>query len=47
MPGCFITGQAAGVAAAIALEKGTTTRGFPVRELQSRLKSVGAFLPNS
>ncbi len=47
MPGCFITGQAAGVAAAIAFEKGTATRGFPVRELQSRLKSAGAFLPNS
>jgi hypothetical protein len=47
MPGCFITGQAAGVAAAIAIQKGTTTRGFPVPELQSRLKSVGAFLPNS
>jgi hypothetical protein len=46
MPGCFITGQAAGVAAAIAIAKGTDTRGFPVPELQSRLKSVGAFLPN-
>ena len=47
MPGCFITGQAAGVAAAIALEKGTDTRGVPVPDLQARLKSVGAFLPNS
>jgi len=46
MPGCFITGQAAGMAAAIATEKHTDTRGFPVAELQSRLKSVGAFLPN-
>jgi len=46
MPGCFITGQAAGVAAAIALERGTDTRGVPVTELQSRLKSIGAFLPN-
>ena len=47
MPGCFITGQAVGVAAAIAVEKNTTVRGFPVAELQSWLKQMGAFLPNS
>ena len=47
MPGCFITGQAAGVAAALAIEKRTDTRGFPVAELQARLKAAGAFLPNS
>ena len=29
MPGCFITGQAAGVAAAIAIEKGTAHAAFP------------------
>lgn len=46
MPGCFITGQAAGVAGAIAVDKGTSTRGFPVSELQQRLKKMGAFLPN-
>jgi len=46
MPGCFITGQAAGVAAAIAIEKGADTRGVAVRELQARLKKLGAFLPN-
>jgi len=46
MPGCFITGQAAGVAAAIAVEKNTDTRGFAVSELQRRLKKMGAFLPN-
>lgn len=46
MPGCFITGQAAGMAAAIALEKKTDTRGVPVKELQQRLKAMGAFLPN-
>lgn len=46
MPGCFITGQAAGVAAALAIEKRTDTRGFPVAELQRRLKTLGAFLPN-
>lgn len=47
MPGCFITGQAAGVAAAIAVEQQTHTRGFDVSELQARLKKQGAYLPNS
>jgi len=46
MPGCFITGQAAGVAAAIAVEKKSDTRGFPVAELQRRLKALGGFLPH-
>lgn len=46
MPGCYITGQAAGLAAALAIERGTDTRGFPVAELQRRLKAIGAFLPN-
>jgi len=46
MPGCFITGQAAGVAAAIAVETKTDTRGFPVAELQRRLKALGAYLPH-
>lgn len=46
MPGCFITGQAIGVAAAIAVQGNTDTRGFPMAELQQRLKAVGAFLPN-
>lgn len=47
MPGCYITGQAAGVAAAIAAEQSTGTRGFAVQELQRRLKALGAYLPNS
>jgi hypothetical protein len=47
MPGCFITGQAAGVAASLAVEKNTDTRGVEVRELQDRLKKMGGFLPNS
>lgn len=45
MPGCFITGQAAGTAAAIAVEQNTGIRGFNVSELQRRLKSIGAYLP--
>lgn len=46
MPGCYITGQAAGAAAALAVEKGTDTRGFDTAELQLRLKKLGAYLPN-
>ncbi|NLC44608.1 MAG: FAD-dependent oxidoreductase [Clostridiales bacterium] len=46
MPGCYITGQAAGVAAVIAAEKNTDIRGFDVKELQQRLKDIGAYLPS-
>lgn len=46
MPGCYITGQAVGAAAAIAIEKNTHTRGFAVGILQERLKKMGAYLPN-
>ncbi|MBT3275541.1 MAG: FAD-dependent oxidoreductase [Spirochaetales bacterium] len=46
MPGCYITGQAAGVAAALAVQADTDTRGIEVHELQKRLKAMGAFLPN-
>ncbi len=46
MPGCFITGQAIGVAAAICAEQGCDTRHAPVDELQRRLKALGAYLPN-
>jgi hypothetical protein len=45
-PGCFITGQAAGAAAALAVDENTHTRGFPVAMLQKRLKGLGAYLPN-
>jgi hypothetical protein len=46
MPGCFITGQAIGVAAAICVQHGCDTRGVTVPELQRRLKALGAYLPN-
>ena len=46
MPGCYITGQAAGTAASIAVEKNTHIRGFDVSVLQSKLKDLGAWLPN-
>lgn len=46
MPGCYITGQAAGVAAALSIQTETDTRGIDIRELQARLKAMGAYLPN-
>ncbi len=46
MPGCFITGQVAGVAAAIAAEHNVGIRDFDIYNLQLRLKNIGAFLPN-
>ena len=44
MPGCYITGQAVGVAAAIC---GGDTRKTDILKLQERLKNMGAFLPNA
>ena len=46
MPGCFITGQAIGVAAAMCVQQGCDTRAVPTGELQRRLKDMGAYLPN-
>lgn len=45
IPGCYITGQAAGVAASLSCEK-QDVRSFDIKELQGRLKSIGAYLPN-
>ena len=47
MPGCYITGQAAGMAAALAVECKTGTRGVDVGQLQTRLKALGGYLPNA
>lgn len=46
MPGCYITGQAAGVAAAIMAADKVDSRGVKIHKLQARLKALGAFLPN-
>jgi hypothetical protein len=46
-PCCFITGQAAGMAATLAADGRTTTREVAIRTLQRRLRSAGGFLPNS
>lgn len=45
MPGCFITGQAAGAAAALALESGCDIRSIKIETLRENLKSLGAYLP--
>lgn len=47
MPGCFITGQAAGTAAAMAAGNNSSTRDIDIHILQKKLKDLGAFLPNS
>ena len=47
MPGCFITGQAAGMAAAMAAEKHVSVHNVDVADLQQRLKAFGAYLPNA
>lgn len=46
MPGCFITGQAAGVAAALACDTLDTGK-ISITELKDRLKKLGAYLPNA
>lgn len=46
MPGCYITGQAAGAAAVLAVEQNCAVNALQVPELQRRLKRLGAFLPN-
>ena len=46
MPGCFITGQAAGAAAAIMAIENKDARNVDIRTLQKTLKQMGAFLPN-
>lgn len=47
MPGCFITGQAAGMAAAMAGNQNLSVHRLDVKDLQRRLKDFGAFLPNA
>lgn len=46
MTGCYITGQAAGTGAALALDKGGNVRDIDVRALQKKLKEMGLHLPN-
>jgi len=44
IPPCMATGQAAGTAAAMSLEAGTTARLLDVQALQTRLQEQGAIL---
>ena len=44
VPGCMITGQAAGAAAALALTSGKTLRQLSVKKLQKSLKANNCFL---
>ena len=46
MPGCYITGQAAGVAAAQCAKEGTLPRKADVHNVQKALKEMGMYLPN-
>ena len=46
MPGCYITGQAAGVAAAQCANTGKAPRDANVHEIQRVLKEMGQYLPN-
>ena len=41
---CFVTGQAAGTAAALAARRGCTPRELPVAELQAQLRKDGVYL---
>ena len=45
MPGCFVTGQAAGAAAALAKETGDV-RAVSYPLLAKALLTLGAYLPN-
>ena len=50
MPGCYITGQAAGMAAAMAAAKDhahADIRKVPVAELQQNLIGFGGYVPNA
>jgi hypothetical protein len=44
IPQCWLTGQAAGVAAGIAARRGVVPRAAPVGEIQAELGRQGAFL---
>lgn len=46
IPGAFITGQAAGTAAAMVAADGGDAHALPVAALQERLAALGAWLPN-
>lgn len=46
IPCCYITGQAAGIAAAVCADGSGAVRDTDIGEIQGRLKKFGAYLPN-
>jgi hypothetical protein len=46
MPGCYITGQAAGVAAALAAQAHISIHDVDVPALREHLKELGAYVPD-
>ena len=46
MPGCFITGQAAGTAAALASAENLDARQISITNLREKLIDIGAYLPD-
>lgn len=46
MPGCYITGQAAGVSAALCAHEGLSPKDANVQAIQSILLDMGMYLPN-
>lgn len=46
MPGCYITGQATGVAASLAVKNNCSVHELNISDLQTKLKDLGAYLPN-
>ena len=47
IPQCWLTGQAAGAAAALAVARGVQPRHVPIVELQAVLRRQGAFLQSA
>ncbi len=47
MPGCYITGQAGGLAAALAAQGSGDTREVDIAELQQKLRAMGGYLPEA
>jgi hypothetical protein len=47
MPGCYITGQAAGVAASQSAAQGKRPWDLDVKGIQRQLVKLGAYLPNA
>ncbi|MDO5317603.1 MAG: FAD-dependent oxidoreductase [bacterium] len=47
IPACYITGQAAGIAASMAADAGASVHTVDVKGLQAKLRASGAYLPNA